>query len=178
VVKQKPALVVLLLLATIAVWLLFFRGSDSPAVGAGSIPTTPRSVTNDVPWIHLERLKETGPGVELGRKRSVFEYKVVPPPVPVTRPPVAVVAQETPEQPMTPPPTPPPPPPNIKFMGVVNAENGPKIAVILTEQKEPLHGREGDVLAGRFKIVKIGLETLEIQDIASGQKHTIRIGGQ
>ena len=62
-------------------------------------------------------------------------------------------------------------------MGVVKAENAPRIAVLMTEQKEILHGREGDVLAGRYKVVQIGLESVKVQEVASGQEQTIRIGG-
>ena len=177
--RNRPALILGGLLIAAAMWWIFFRGESVPAAGPASRPTARTSAANDVPWINLDRLKkEEAEEVTLGR-RNIFEYRrMTPPPTPEPpeRPPIEMAPP--PMTPSGPPPTPVPPPPTLKFMGVAKAEDGPKIAVLMTEQKEILHGREGDVLAGRYKVVKIGLESVEIQEMTSGQKHTIRIGGQ
>jgi hypothetical protein len=177
-VKNRRAVIALALLAAVAVWLLFFRGDDPPV--AGSAPaTTSRSgpAAEDVPWINLDRLKADNPEVALGG-RNIFSYGPVPPPPtpePTEAPPDGGIPPST--MPDTPPPTPPPPAIPLKFMGVVKATNGPRIAVLMTEQKEILHGREGDVLAGRYKVVQIGLESIKVQEVVSGHEQTIRIGG-
>jgi hypothetical protein len=174
-VKNRRAMIALALLAAVAVWLLFFRGEDAPV--AGSAPSASRAPqVEEVPWINLDRLKAENPEVALGR-RNIFSFGAAPPPptpVPTEGPEDGV---PPPTMPDTPPPTPPPPAIALKFMGVVNVKNRPRIAVLLTEQKEILHGREGDVVAGRYKIVQIGLESVKVQEVVSGHEQTIRIGG-
>jgi len=176
-VKNRRALVVLALLTSVAVWLLFFRGSDAPPAGSAPGAASGAQRASDVPWINLARLSRENPAVSLGR-RNLFVYGPVIPP-PTVPPPPTDVPPPTEMMPQTPG-TPVPPPPvqiNLKFIGVVKAENGPRIAVLMTEQKEILHGREGDVLAGRYKVVQIGLESVKVQEVVSGQEQTIRIGG-
>ena len=43
------------------------------------------------------------------------------------------------------------------------------MAILLTDRQEILTGRSGDVVANRLKIVSIGLESVDVQDVgASG----------
>ena len=76
------------------------------------------------------------------------------------------------------PPGPPPPPPiPLKFIGLVEKADGFKVAV-LTDGKVTLYGREGDIIDGRYKIVKIGVESIELTHADGRGRQTVRLTGQ
>jgi hypothetical protein len=65
-------------------------------------------------------------------------------------------------------PTPAPPPPlNLKYIGAVENSQGLKVAVLMTDRKEVLTGRPGDLVANRYRIVQIGLESVDIQEVGT-----------
>jgi hypothetical protein len=76
-------------------------------------------------------------------------------------------------------PTGPPPPPAItlKFIGMVQTASGTKIAV-LSDGKRVIQGREGEEIEGRYTILKIGTESLDIAYIDGRGRQTIRLTGQ
>ncbi len=62
---------------------------------------------------------------------------------------------------------------NVKYIGTVADKKGLKVAVLMTDRKEVLTGKAGDLVANRLRIVSIGLESVDIQDI--GSDHIRRI---
>jgi hypothetical protein len=128
--------------------------------------------------VRLEALtaSRNGPG-DAQRNPFRFRPRVVaprelPPPPPVT---------ETPPKPVYTGPAPPPPPAPIplKFLGVLERANGVKWAV-LTDGKSPtpLYGRDGDIIDGRYLIVKIGAESIEMTHTNGQGRQVIRLTGQ
>ena len=108
--------------------------------------------------------------------RNPFRFKprvVAPPPRPVNPNPVPVA----PPPPATPPGPPPPPPIPLKFIGLVEKGDGFKVAV-LTDGKTTMFGREGDIIDGRYKIVKIGVESIELTHADGRGRKTVRLTGQ
>ena len=73
---------------------------------------------------------------------------------------------------------PPPPPIALKFIGVVERANGVKWAVLSDGKSAPQHGKEGDVIDGRYKIVKIGTESIELTYVDGRGRQTVRLTGQ
>jgi hypothetical protein len=73
----------------------------------------------------------------------------------------------------------PPPPPAIplKFIGIVEKENGTKWAV-LTDGRGTLHGKEGSIVMGTYQILKIGTESVELAYADGRGRQTIRLTGQ
>jgi len=140
------------------------------AAGAGAAAELPR--------IGLDRLSQRPPPVSVGR-RDIFDFGAPhAPPVtagPAVTAPPAVVTMPTPAP--TPAGPPPPPPVNVKYIGSVEAEKGPKVAFFLTEQKEVLTGQVGDTVMNRFKVVRIGIESVDVQDVGSGQLRRIPLRG-
>jgi hypothetical protein len=125
--------------------------------------------------VRLEDLKMTRdePG---DAQRNPFRFKpriVAPPPRPVNPNPVPVA----PPAPVTPPGPPPPPPIPLKFIGLVEKSDGFKVAV-LTDGKNTMFGREGDIIDGRYKIVKIGVESIELTHADGRGRQTVRLTGQ
>jgi hypothetical protein len=74
---------------------------------------------------------------------------------------------------------PPPPPPQIplKFIGVTEAPGVGKIAA-LSDCKHTVQGREGEEIEGRYRIVKIGVESLVIEFLDGTGQTTLRMSGQ
>jgi hypothetical protein len=110
-------------------------------------------------------------------QRNPFRFKpkvVAPPPRP---PGPAIPMASGPAGPVTPPGPPPAPPIPLKFIGMVVKPDGMKIAV-LTDSKVTLHGREGDIIDGRYRIVKIGVESIELTYADGRGRQTIRLTGQ
>jgi hypothetical protein len=111
--------------------------------------------------------------------RNPFRFKPKAPPPPPPRPPAPPVS-EAPRPVFTAPAGPPPPPPiALKFIGVLERANGVKWAV-LTDGKSPntMHGKEGDIIDGRYLIVKIGTESIEMTYTDGRGRQVIRLTGQ
>lgn len=71
-----------------------------------------------------------------------------------------------------------PPPIPLKFIGIVDAPTqGGKLAV-LSDGRSVLYGHEGEILDGRFKIVRIGIESIELTYADGRGRQTIRLTGQ
>jgi len=141
-------------------------GASGPPVGAEP----------EVPRIDLGRLDSARPGGG-GRQRDLFDFGAPPAPPP-TPPPPPVVAVATPVPvPVAPTPTP-LPPLNIRYVGVLEDKRGLKVAVFLTEREEVLTGQAGQLVGNRFRIVRIGLESVDIQEAGSDHTRRIPLGGK
>ena len=58
------------------------------------------------------------------------------------------------------------------------SEPGTKVAILLSDdRKEVLTGREGDTVANRLRIVRIGIESVEVQDLGSDRVRRIPLKG-
>jgi hypothetical protein len=153
-----------------AVWLYLVRGDDRPAT-AGTFPgfSAPTVVRID-----MDRLKVERPRLPLGL-RDIFAV-VTPSPLPVVMSSREREVRPSPSSSVAPPPILSTTPFNLTFMGVVRVTGGSPVAVLLTAQKEILHGRVGDTLAGRYKIVEIQWESVVVQEILLGHTQTLHVG--
>ena len=109
--------------------------------------------------------------------RNPFRYQpkvVAPPPRPIAPPPPTTPVNMEPAKPL-PPPGPPPIP--LKFIGVLERANGEKWAV-LTDGKVPFHGKDGDIIDGRYRILKIGAESIELTYVDGRGRQVVRLTGQ
>ena len=126
--------------------------------------------------VRLDTLKTAreDPG-EAGRNPFRFQAKAAPPPKVVATP----VMTEAPRPTGSPPPTGPPPPAPIglKFVGVLERANGVKWAV-LSDGKAVLYGKDGDIIDGKYLIVKIGTESIEMTYLDGRGRQVIRLTGQ
>jgi len=69
------------------------------------------------------------------------------------------------------------PPLNLKYLGSVENRAGVKVAVLLTDRREVLTGQAGELLANRYRIARIGLESVDLEDVGSGQSRRIPLRG-
>jgi hypothetical protein len=128
------------------------------------------------PDVHLQALEEERPKPG-GQERNLFRFKpkAPPPPLPGARIPGAAPPAPVPTGP---PPPPPLPPINFKFIGVIDQGAGkPKIAILTDGVGPPVHGVEGGSVAGRYKILRIGAESIEMAYLDGRGRQTIRLSG-
>ncbi len=183
---RKPSPREGLLLALLGVGLLvvgvrLLRHSDEASpqrtrANAGSLAEIPR--------IGLARLGARGDGAEPGR-RNLFAFGQAPAPERPPEPPRIVVATPPPA-PVVPPGmtvnpdgslTPSLPPLNVKYIGSVETSHGIKVAVLVTDRREVLTGQAGQVVANRYRIARIGLESVDLEDVSSGQSRRVPLKG-
>ena len=148
--------------------------------GAGAIAqATP---TMEAPDVHLQDLHAARPK-PVDVERNLFRFRTKPPPPPPPQPQV-VEAPVTIAPPVpTGPPTPPPPPLiTLKFIGTFKVK-GETWASLSDATGRTEQGKEGSEISGRYRILKIGVESVEIAYTAgsgypegSGRR-TIRMSG-
>jgi len=158
--------------------------ANNPAATAGA-PSNPTRATasaakeKDVPVsdLRLELLKGERGDLEPAN-RNPFQFKPKPPP-PAPRP-VAAAGRGAPVI-IGPPPGPvgPPPPQPIalKYIGVLDTSQG-KVAVFRDTGGDIVNGKEGDIIDGRYRLLKIGVESADLAYVDGRGRQTIRLSGQ
>jgi hypothetical protein len=109
--------------------------------------------------------------------RDLFRFKPAPAPLP---PMATGRGNQQPGQtgPSGPPQPAPPPPIALKFIGFADQGPGkPKAAWFSDGLGPPLLGIEGGTVAGRYRIVRIGVESTELEYLDGRGRQTIRLSG-
>jgi len=128
--------------------------------------------------VKLDALKtERSQPVSQGRNPFVFTPKAPPPPPPKPAGSATGPSATMPTGPVVPTGPPPPPPITLKYIGLVEKADGTKIAV-LSDGRRPIHGVEGQEIEGQYRILKIGLESIEISYLDGRGRQTIRLTGK
>ena len=161
------AAVVAVALASVS-WLRHRNPALASAARSASEPAP-----EPVPRIDLDRLPRERPQLEVGR-RDLFAFGPPPtlPPTPRPAAPPTTLVDPADAAP-TPPPVPRLPPLNLKYIGSVENGRGVRVAVLITDKNELLTGQAGEVLANRYKIAKIGLESVDLEEVSTGQTRRI-----
>jgi hypothetical protein len=162
--------VVLLAGAAYFLWWGPSSASGPASNGRGAEDSAARSTaTIQAPDVHLPALAADRPKpVDVSRNLFQFKPKPAPPapPAPKTTAPLATTG----------PPTPPPPPPiPLRYIGFVEKE-GKKYATLSDSTGRPETGGEGDIIQGRYRILKIGVESVEVAYLDGTGRRTIRLG--
>ena len=172
----------LLAAVVVAMWMLW-PATPAPSASTAQVPAPARAVRPPakgapVAPVKLDSLAgdRRGPG---DGSRNPFRFQprtVAPPPRQVAEPPPSTAVTETPRPagPTGPPPLPPIP---LKFIGILERANGVKWAV-LSDGKVTMHGKDGDIVDGRYRIVKIGTESIELTYLDGRGRQVVRLTGQ
>lgn len=76
------------------------------------------------------------------------------------------------------PPGPPPPPPiALKFIGLVEQAPGRLKLAVLSDGRNVFYGKEGDTIEGRYRIERIGPESIEMAYLDGRGRQTLRLSG-
>ena len=151
-----------------------FRPSLKPKKENAQVDLTSIDAT-----LRLDLLEKLA-GVNIGRgDRSLFEF--VAPPLPKTPEPKIV---PMPIQPMAPP-TPaseaerkPPPPITLKFFGYTTATRQGNRRAFFLDGDEILVASEGEVLKKRYRVVRIGVNSVVLEDIEFKAERTLPLEPQ
>ena len=161
----------------VAGWALMPSDAPGPTTPVRAGERAPAATGSPLPVIDFARVANPVPAPGLGT-RDLFDFAVPP------APPLASPIPETPEEraireappPITVPTPTPLPPLNVKFIGAVE-RRGVKVAMLMTDRSEVLTGQVGDTVANRFRIVKIGIESVDVQQVGSEQVQRIPLKG-
>ena len=104
--------------------------------------------------------------------RDPFRFKPKPPPPAPPAPPRQVTTQ--PMQPVGPPP---PAPIPLKFIGILEGKQPGRVAV-LSDARGVYYGHEGEIVEGRYRILRIGVESIDLAYVDGRGRQTIRQTGQ
>jgi hypothetical protein len=124
--------------------------------------------------VRLEALEAPRPEQgAVARNPFRFQPKAAPAPPP---------GAFTPVNPVAPAPTGPtgpagPPPIPLKFMGIVDKPDGVKLAALSDCRAATFAAAEGEVVDGRYRVVKIGIESLVIEYVDGTGRQTLRKEG-
>jgi hypothetical protein len=147
--------------------------ASGPAAPAARGATAASGIT--APDVHLEALNNEWPKPgEADRNLFRFKPKAPPPPPPAPPRPAqpAVPVNPVPQGP------PPLPPIALKFIGIIESPTtSRKIAVLSDGRNPPFQGEEGAIIEGRYRILKIGVESVEIAYADGRGRQTIRLTG-
>jgi hypothetical protein len=181
--RREKGLLGLLAVAAVAVTGWALRHSDAAPAVLGR-PRAERPLP-PVPRIDLARI-DAPRGETLAGRRNLFAFGAAEPeedqtpPASVAMPPATstggaagLPAGAVASLPVTPS----LPPLNLKYIGSVENKAGIKVAVLLTDRREVLTGQAGQVVANRYRIARIGLESVDLEDVGSGQSRRIPLKG-
>jgi len=186
--RQLALLVVLAAVLALVVY-RSLQPPSTPQPAASNTQAAARGAKRDqapkaaeAPDVHLDALSSDRPKPETAR-RDLFRFKPKAPPPPPPPPPTnvtpAVPQQPTVQAPVGPPPPPPLPPITLKFIGIIEAPaEQKKIAVLSDGRGGPIYGKEGETVLGQYRILKIGVESVEMSYLDGRGRQTIRLGGQ
>ena len=166
------------LVALTALALVFLRLNDH--AGTPAARARAEALPPPVPRIDLARLATERPDTKAGH-RDLFRFGSAARDEDETE--TLPVPAQTPEPGPTLPveaayaPPPGPPPLNLKYLGSVENRAGVKVAVLMTDRKEVLTGQMGEMVANRYRIARIGLESVDLEDVGSGQSRRIPLRG-
>jgi hypothetical protein len=180
--RREKWLLALVAVAAVALLLLRFNNpAGAPATGARAEPLPPPVPRIDLARLSTERpdggagnrdLFRFGSAARPGKDEDQDELPDVRVPLP-TQPPALPVDSAG----SGPGPAASLPPLKLTYLGSVENRLGVKVAVLLTDRKEVLTGQAGETVANRYRIARIGLESVDLEDVSSGQSRRIALRG-
>jgi hypothetical protein len=174
-----------LLAAVVAGWWLFGPAPATPSARAGAPPPRRPTGTTEAALPSAEemtvRLSTLEHDVEAlpEAKRNLFRFEqraresaaTAKPDLPAPTP---TLPSPTPPAETTPAVT----PIQLKFIGIVEKADLKLAVLIQGEGRAPMFGKEGDIIDGRYRILKIGVESIDLAYADGRGRQTIRLTGQ
>ena len=108
------------------------------------------------PTLRFDLLKSSEDVAYMGTGRNIFRSQAEEAPIPKPLTPD--------KQPGYVPPPPPPPPIPLKFYGFASRKDGNK-RIFLSKGEDIFVAKEGDIVDRRYKVVHIGTNSVEVQDV-------------
>jgi hypothetical protein len=165
---ERAKIQLLIALFVIAGAVYFYERSSTPST-PGVLSADTRFVPLDVkePALQVERLQQLQKDEYAGAKRNIFVAG------PVAPPPATAAHVEAP-RPFVGPEKPPPPPPlqvPVEFYGI-ESSNGREVA-FFKNGDDIITASEGDTFMSRYKLLHIGNQSAEVEEISTGRHATL-----
>jgi len=164
--RRNEIVLLVVLLAALAAMLYYSYRTPAvaPQVSAGGAKFISLDIEN--PSLRMDRLERIRKFQYTGQRRDIFNASLPPPPPPKIDP------RKVAKQP------PPPPPPLVvpaKFFGyVADPRSGRRRAFFASLDGEDVFiVGEGETLMNRFRLLRIGNSTAEVEEVASGRRATL-----
>jgi hypothetical protein len=171
--RRRTEVYLLIGLAVVLAATLYYSKTSPSSGGAGVFAENARFVPLDIrePRLHtemLERLRKLG---YEGTHRNIFVASAPPPVQALGKP------QPPPERFVGPQPPPPPPPLQIpaEFFGYETRRGSGGRTAFFTSGDDVLIVAEGDTFLGRYRLVRIGNDSADVEEIATGRHTTVPI---
>jgi hypothetical protein len=145
-------------------------GSQTPA------PARPRVVVPEqIPAVGLASLERAQPEPS-DTGRDPFRFEAAPAPAPRAGPAGPAAAAPAPAQPAAPLEPPGPPPIPLKFIGIAKQGQG-RLLAVLRDERGIYYGAEGDVVEGRYRILRVSAEMVEMSYLDGRGRTSIPLSG-
>ena len=174
--KRQTILAAVLMVVAVGLLVYQFGGhsDDTPAPPSGPAraPASGKSARRGQtlmahsldPSLRFDLLKSSEDVTYKGTGRNIFRSEAPPPDIPK---PIAPAIPTNVVQ------TPPPPPPSgLKFYGFAGPKNGAK-KIFLIKGEDIFLAKEGDVVDRRYKVVRVGTSSVEIEDVLTNHTETL-----
>ena len=129
------------------------------------------------PTLRLDLLARVRAVGDVGGRRSLFEFYTPPPPPTVQPIKVAPPAPPVEAKPAPPPAIvkQPPPPIPLKFYGYSGAPRDGRLKALFVDGEETFIVAQGDLIRNRYRITRIGVTSVELEDNVTSDRQTLRI---
>ena len=174
--KKMTIVAAVLMVVAIGVLVYQFAGGgpqsappQTAATGAAAGPNSARKphmvmARSLDPSLRLDLLKSSEDVTYKGTGRNIFRSDAPLPPIP--QPDHSAFKTETPPAP------PPPPPSGLKFYGFAGPKNGAK-KIFLIKGEDIFLAKEGDIVDRRYKVLRVGTASVEIEDVLTNHTETL-----
>jgi hypothetical protein len=170
--SKKTQIVIFAVLLVILAAAIYYAVFHQPA----SLPTSQTTAGNYVPIgaesseLHRWRIEEARKTEYAKTVHNIFTiYTPPPPPTPGSS-----SGPGTVQQPAVPP-TPPPPQLPVKFFGYSSIPGSGERRAFFTNGDDVYIVGEGETLLGQFRILRIGNNTLDFEEISSGRRNSVAL---
>ena len=181
---QLYSLAVLVAALAVVLYVTFGRSDAeapvAPPAGTGSQPSNQAAAAGSraalpVSDVRLDALKHEDSELA-GTDRNPFRFKPKAPP-----PPPPQASRPTPPPVFAPPVAtgpPPPPPIPLKYIGWLNPDSRSRIAVLADARGNPFYGKEGELIEGRYRVLRIAADSVDVAYADGRGRQTLRLSTQ
>ena len=115
------------------------------------------------PTLRFDLLKASEEVTYKGSGRDIFRSQPEPPPIPPPQKPDVTPVQQV---------KPPPPPIDLKFYGFASRKDGYK-RIFLSKGEDIFIAKEGDIVDRRYRILHIGQNSVDVEDVLTSNHQTL-----
>jgi hypothetical protein len=179
--RQFALLIALLIAVTVGYWMWPRSGpgpNASRATAAGGGRTGRGGSGDTVTDIRLDLLQREH-GALRGPDRNPFRFERRASAAAPVRPQAARRAPPVDLAPAGPLPPPPPPPIPLRYIGFLQPRGAAgRVAVLSDGRGNVFDGREGDIIEGRYRLLRVGNDSADLIYLDGRGRQTIRLSGQ